>query len=257
MDQKPAAAKTGSLIYETTEMLDRYLLSYWGAADDIWDPGFKERLEKPAAEDFSLKCVKLVVQYSTSFDRALDIGCCAGRTSFELARYFTEVFGNDYSQVFIEAANRLKNGEKLSYRRKDCGTDGAELSACVDPEIDRSRVRFETADGSALPMNLKDFDAVLLANVLCRLPNPRACLERMQGDNGLVKPGGILVMTTPFTWLEDYTPKNLWIEDLSEIKEILSSFELLHQEDIPQLLREHRRKFDFIIPLATVWRRVI
>ncbi len=27
----------------------------------------------------------------------------------------------------------------------------------------------------------------------------------------LIVPGGLLVITTPYTWLEDYTPKELWL----------------------------------------------
>ena len=77
----------------------------------------------------------------------------------------------------------------------------------------------------------------------------------MQNENALVKPGGILVMTTPFSWLEEYTPKEKWIKDVNGIAEVLTDFELLHQEEVPFLFREHRRKFEYIITQASVWRR--
>ena len=40
--------------------------------------------------------------------RALDLGCAVGRASFELARYFEDVVGVDYSQAFVDTANELK-----------------------------------------------------------------------------------------------------------------------------------------------------
>jgi len=127
--------------------------------------------------------------------------------------------------------------------------------ASVDAEIDSSRLRFEPGDACALAPELQGFDAVLLANVLCRLPDPAACLQRMQGANALVKPGGILVMTTPLSWLEAYTPKARWLHGIASIQEIMTEFELLHEEELPFTIREHQRKFEYIITQASVWRR--
>jgi 2-polyprenyl-3-methyl-5-hydroxy-6-metoxy-1,4-benzoquinol methylase len=45
---------------------------------------------------------------------------------------------------------------------------------------------------------LGEFDAVLAANLLCRLPSPEAFLNRTAT---LVKPGGVLVMVSPYSWL--------------------------------------------------------
>ncbi|CAF4996425.1 unnamed protein product [Rotaria sp. Silwood1] len=129
------------------------------------------------------------------------------------------------------------------------------LTAMVDSSIDRHRIRFEVGDACSLPLYLKDFDAVVLANVLCRLPKPSICLERMQGNNGLVKAGGILVMTTPFSWLPQYTPSNHWLNSVKDIGNILTEFDLIYQEEIPFMIREHRRKFEYIITVATVWKR--
>jgi len=62
-------------------------------------------------------------------------------------------------------------------------------------------------------------------------------------------------MTTPLSWLEDYTPKSRWINGLEGIKARLTEFELLHVEELPFLIREHARKFEYIITQASVWRR--
>jgi SAM-dependent methyltransferase len=63
-------------------------------------------------------------------------------------------------------------------------------------------------DACAPPADLGTFDAVLAANLLCRVPDPAVCLK---GIADAVNPGGILVLTSPFTWLEDYTAKAKWV----------------------------------------------
>jgi SAM-dependent methyltransferase len=63
-------------------------------------------------------------------------------------------------------------------------------------------------DACALPASLGTFDAVLAANLLCRVPDPQTCL---QGIADALNPGGVLVLTSPFTWMEDYTAKSKWV----------------------------------------------
>ena len=55
-----------------------------------------------------------------------------------------------------------------------------------------------------LRSDLGDFDVVVMANLICRLPDPRSCLERVPS---LVRPGGQLIITSPYTWMEEYTPR--------------------------------------------------
>lgn len=80
----------------------------------------------------------------------------------------------------------------------------ARLPADVQPDL----ARFQVADACALPANLAPVDAVLAANLLCRLPDPLAFLNRLPQ---LVRPGGVVVLTTPFSWLPAWTPKRNWL----------------------------------------------
>ena len=76
---------------------------------------------------------------------------------------------------------------------------------------DRGRVRFYSGDACNLPMELGQFGMVLAANVICRLPDPMAFLNRL---NDLVVPGGIVVITSPYSWSEQYTPKVVGVNNL-------------------------------------------
>ncbi|MFM7043560.1 MAG: hypothetical protein ACKO35_15400, partial [Planctomycetaceae bacterium] len=78
--------------------------------------------------------------------------------------------------------------------------------------------------------------------------------------------GGLLVLTSPYTWLEDYTPRAKWLGGRREGGEPLTSFdglsrllrgsfELLHRADIPFAIRETARKHQHSLADLTIWRR--
>jgi len=190
--------------------------------------------------------------------RALDLGCAVGRSSFELARHCAEVVGIDYSQAFIDAAKRMQVAGQMPATRLDEGSATTELEVAVDGAIDRSRVSFEPGDAQSIRQDIGQFDLVLACNLICRLPEPMRLLERLPQ---LLKPGGQLFITTPFTWLEAYTPSSNWLGDGAEdsfagLRQALEpQFTLDAQWDMPFLIREHARKFQYSIAQASRWIR--
>ncbi len=108
-------------------------------------------------------------------------------------------------------------------------------------------------------MNLRDdlgsFDRVHAANLLCRLPEPRRLLDRLPD---LVKPGGELVLATPCTWLEEFTPRGNWPagETFAWLAESLApAFDLVKRTEEPFLIRETARKFQWTTSMLSVWKR--
>jgi hypothetical protein len=77
----------------------------------------------------------------------------------------------------------------------------------------------------------------------------------------LVTPGGWLVITSPYTWLEEYTPREKWLDGdgrgtLVALRENLgAAFAFERAFDLPFLIREHRRKFQWSISEMSLWRR--
>jgi putative 4-mercaptohistidine N1-methyltranferase len=197
--------------------------------------------------------------------RAADIGCAVGGASFRLADRFEEVWGFDLSAKLVEAARTLKQTGELRYRRRDEGELSTDLVARIESPLARERAHFRQADACALPPELHDFDAVLAANLLCRIPSPRTFLARLGGARGLVRRGGILVIASPFSWMEKFTPREVWLGGVEEngrrrrsedgLAEALPDFERLDRRELPLLIREHARKFEYIVPLVTVWRK--
>lgn len=245
-------------LYETDALLSQYLLFHYGAGEEILPYGFGPH----EALDFPKRCVTENIDLTKLPDgaRALDIGCAVGRSSFELARHCTEVIGIDYSQNFIEAAQKLAREGALKFHYTLEGHAVEESTACIDSAIDRGRVAFEVGDAQELRDDLGSFDIVLACNLICRLPEPMRFLNRLPE---LVKPGGQLIITTPFSWLEEYTPRENWLGGheggdsfLGLRKALEPAFAFDRAHDMPMLIREHGRKFQWTVCQASLWTRV-
>jgi putative 4-mercaptohistidine N1-methyltranferase len=237
--------------YETERLLAEYLLFHYGSADEILGgrnvEAFAPALGFPA---------RTVAHFSPGeVGRGLDLGCAVGRSTFEMARHCKEVTGIDFSRAFIQAAESLRRGEMIPYRRLEEGHVSTERIARVPADIDPTRVRFETGDAMALRDDLGSFDRVHAANLLCRLPEPQRLLDRLPA---LVRPGGELVLATPCTWLAEFTPPENWPpgSTFEWLKlQLGAHFDLVSSQDEPFLIRETARKFQFTDSLVTVWRR--
>jgi putative 4-mercaptohistidine N1-methyltranferase len=179
-----------------------------------------------------------------------------GRSSFELAHKIPEVIGIDYSRSFIRAAKQLQKKGKIRFPLLEEGKITKPTFARVSSRIDRKRVCFQVGDALRLPKKLGTFDLVLAANLIDRLPEPQRFLKKVLPQ--LVQPGGTVLLTSPYTWSADFTPETRWLKDsFSTIQRILRpSFRLLHRQNLPFLLREHRRKFQYTFADATLWRRL-
>ena len=92
---------------------------------------------------------------------------------------------------------------------------------------------------------------------MCRLPSPRDFLKSV---SNFLNPGGMLILVSPYSWLEEYTKKEEWIgaqtveggknldsyQQLSSFMELTSpSLKIIHRENVPFTIREHERKFQY------------
>jgi putative 4-mercaptohistidine N1-methyltranferase len=242
--------------YESDAAVEQYLLFHYGTPGQICPLLPEARVTC----GFPVRCVSEPLKHLTltKRTRALDLGCAVGRSSFELGRHFDEVVGIDFSGRFIAEAERMRRQRLITIRVPREGEATDELHVALPAEAATDNVRFEGGDACNLRADLGTFDLVLMANLIDRLPDPEKCLARVPA---LVLPGGGLIITSPYTWLEEYTPREKWLASgehgtLAALKEMLAGdFEFQRAFDLPFLIREHRRKFQWSIAEASVWRR--
>ncbi|MGE0490263.1 MAG: putative 4-mercaptohistidine N1-methyltransferase [Vulcanimicrobiota bacterium] len=244
--------------YETDKLVAEYLLLHYGEPAQVFPYGFGPR----EALGFPVRCVHELAQPQPG-STALELGCAVGRAAFELSRTCSRVVAIDYSQAFIQAAQRMAYQREVAFRVPDEGELTTECQARLSDEMHPERVEFEVGDATALRADLGSFDLVLAANLLCRLPDPQRLLSRLPE---LVNPGGRLVITSPYTWMEEYTPRSRWlggfhrdgeaVRSLSSLQAALAdSFQLDETRDVPFLIREHARKYQWSVAQASLWRR--
>ncbi|KAL5463946.1 hypothetical protein EMCRGX_G032898 [Ephydatia muelleri] len=247
-------------VYETTKSVNEYMAFHYTPPSEYIAQPFcpKEHL------DFPLRCAELCIKHKNQDvkSRALDIGCAVGRASFELARAYQEVVAIDYSSAFVNVCQDLKAAGEKPYILKTEGDLGESKIAKINPNIDRTRVVFSTGDAGNLG-DIGQFGCVLAANLVCRMKEPAKFMNSL---HDLVIPGGIVVLTTPLSWSEEFSSKEKWLGGymkndqevcgLQTIKEImLQHFELLEEPSMPFVIRETVNKYHWVCPQTTVWRR--
>lgn len=243
-------------IYETDKIVSQYIEFHYG--DEYF-----------GVSNFPAACAKACLEYMKGrrTDRAFDIGCATGRVSFELARAFDHVDALDFSARLIQAPVNLQKTGAQRYVIQDEG----ELVSYKEARLDRlgldtsaDRVSFMQGDACNLAVKFTDYDLVFAGNLIDRLYDPTRFLTMIHER---IRSGGLLVLTSPYTWLEEFTERGNWLggfkaatgeslTTLDGLKEALGAhFVLQATRDIPFVIRETRRKFQHTISEMTVWEK--
>ncbi|MDY0170780.1 MAG: putative 4-mercaptohistidine N1-methyltransferase [Thermoguttaceae bacterium] len=220
--------------------------------------------------NFPSRCAEACCRYTQgrSHSRALDLGCAVGRGSFELAKAFERVTGIDFSARFIRVALQLKEkgvahfelveeGEIVSYHEARLSELGLDRVA--------DRVEFFQGDATNLKPQFTGYDLILAANLIDRLYDPKKFLAAVHERLNV---GGVLVITSPYTWLEEFTKKENWLGGirkagepyltLDALQDLLSAHFVMLDEprDMEFVIRETRRKYQHSLAELTAWERV-
>lgn len=241
--------------YETDVLIAQYLDSHYGAT----------HFDVP---NHCVRLAELTQAFCPHKGKALDIGCGVGRASFELARHFARVDAVDYSARFIDIAETLvkhdsfryaiaSEGELVDYRE-------AKLSHCDIPAELASRIAFTQGDACNLKAKYTGYDLILAANMLDRLREPAHFLADLAHR---LRSGGVLMICSPHTWQESSTPKTHWLGGIRENGEALTTYQALQRllctdfkelhspMDIPFVLQDTARKYQYLVSQLTVWQK--
>ena len=246
--------KLNDNVYETDELIAQYCEFHYGS-------------ENFGVKNFCVNSVELLKPYIKDIKtkKALDLGCSVGRSTYELARNFDEVIGIDFSANFINVGVKLKNYDSLIYKVKKEGEIFEEKSVSLESlglEEIKNKVSFMQGDACNLKDIYTGFDLIFCSNLIDRLYYPQMFLDDIPNR---INKDGLLVLLSPYTWLEDYTPKENWlggymkdnkeVYTLDTLKEKLLDFELLETIDVPFVIKETSRKYQHTISQMSIWKK--
>lgn len=246
--------KLNDNVYETDELIAQYCEFHYGS-------------ENFGVKNFCLNSVELLKPYLKDIKskKALDLGCSVGRSTYELAKDFDEVIGIDFSANFINVGVKLKTYDSLIYKVKKEGEIFEEKTVSLESlglEDIKEKVTFMQGDACNLKDIYTGFDLIFCSNLIDRLYYPQKFLQDIPER---INENGLLVLLSPYTWLEDYTLKENWlggyIKDNKEVytldtlKETLIDFELLETIDVPFVIKETSRKYQHTISQMSIWKK--
>jgi len=219
-------------------------------------------------ENFAIATARVASKFASSKTKALDLGCATGRATYELAKEFNMVEGVDFSVRFVQVGAKLKSDGYVAFSSVEEGELVSQKRVSIEDlgyENLKERVSFWQGDACNLKPNLNSYDLIMATNLIDRLYNPRLFLdtihERLNSD-------GILVITSPYTWQESSTAKELWlggyedeagnaVKTIESLKVVLGEkFELIHLQDLEFVIKETARKFQHTISQLSVWRKL-
>jgi len=248
--------ETVSSNYENDKMLSEYAEFHYG--DSYFDVvNFPQALAELAVTAMGDK----------PKGKALDLGCAVGRASFELAKSFDKVTAIDFSARLINLGVQLQEQGVIRYTIADEG----ELVLYREQQLAQlgfadiaNKVEFLQGDACNLKPLFKAYDLVLAANLIDRLYNPALFLSTIHQR---INAGGILLLASPYTWLEEHTNKEDWVGGFKKdgenfttmhgLKALLAEhFELKTGPlSVPFVIRETSRKFQHSLSEVTIWER--
>ena len=243
--------------YETDKLLSEYGEFHYG--DTYFDvPNFPKALAE----------IAIAAMGDRPARKAFDLGCASGRSTFELARHFDHVTGVDFSARFIGQGVQLAQQGILRYTL----TDEGELVSYKERTLTglglehvKDKVEFFQGDACNLKPIHTGYDLILAANLIDRLYDPAKFLDTVHKR---INTGGLLMITSPYTWLEEHTKKEAWVggykrdgenfTTLDGLKEVLGKhFKLIQgPQAVPFVIRETKRKFQHTLAEATIWEKI-
>jgi 5-histidylcysteine sulfoxide synthase/putative 4-mercaptohistidine N1-methyltranferase len=244
--------------YETDSMLAMYIEMHFGE-------------EYFGVPNFPKACADHCLRFMEGKEklRALDVGCATGRCALELATQFEHVDAFDFSARLIQAPVDLQTNGSLRFALQDEG----ELCTLKDISLAQfgleeaaKRVVFMQSDACNMNAKFSGYNLIFAGNLIDRLYDPSLFLDIIHQR---IEKGGLLVLTSPYTWLEEFTERSKWVggfkdpgtgesfTTLDGLKVVLSPhFRFVENLDVPFVIRETRRKYQRSIADMSVWERL-
>ena len=177
--------------------------------------------------------------------KALDLGCCVGRTSFELAKIYDEVLGIDFSANYINIGVKLKLYDFVNYKiKKEDKTFEERAISLKDFDLEKvkDKVSFMQGDACNLKEIYKDFDLIFYSSLIDKLYYPKKFLEDVSRR---INKNGFFVFLSSHDWFNEHiNENNLFLE-----------FELLDKIEVSSFIKMKNKNYENKTLLMSVWKK--
>ncbi|WP_323588819.1 5-histidylcysteine sulfoxide synthase [Aliarcobacter butzleri] len=177
--------------------------------------------------------------------KALDLGCCVGRTSFELAKIYDEVLGIDFSANYINIGVKLKLYDFVNYKiKKEDKTFEERAISLKDFDLEKvkDKVSFMQGDACNLKEIYKDFDLIFYSSLIDKLYYPKKFLEDVSRR---INKNGFFVFLSSHNWFNKHiNENNLFLE-----------FELLDKIEVSSFIKMKNKNYENKTLLMSIWRK--
>jgi len=209
--------------------------------------------------------LKLLKRFSIQKRKLLDLGCSAGRCSFELSPYFKEVDSVDFSAQSILYSVQLQQGKTVRYALQKEGEivdfKATNLTS-VGLNENYQNIHFKQGDASNLKAVFEDYDVIIAQQVLEQNYDP---VQFLRTISGCLKEGGILILASAYDLNPEiqaekrFAGKKVNGENLSgfdAVQQALSAqFVLVASENITKCSYHSARKFTVTLQHITLWQK--
>lgn len=241
-------------VYETDDLVSQYCEFHYG--DECFGiPNFPKAI------------AQMALDAADANGKALDIGCSVGRTAFEIAGSFKEVDALDFSARFVQVGARMQKKGRIRYERPEEGelvTFQERTLQSMGLSGDYSNINFLQQDATNMKPIFSGYDLVIAANLIDRLNDPARFLKEIPNR---MNAGGILLIASPYTWLEEFTPREKWLGGFKKDGEPVTTLDGLHAvlDDafkciaepvrVPFVIRETMHKHQHTLSEVTLWKK--
>jgi len=251
--QSEEAVKTYNRIYEDDPKIVEECERSWGD-------------EKFGIRNLSTQLIEKVVPLTKKRNKAMVIGCGAGRTVFELAKDFDFVEGIDFSARLFKLAIEMQQKGHNHYITIDEGLNthyNEKYLSNYNLEETAEKVAFYQGDASNLLEKFNGYDLIISEVMLHEAYDPRKFLEMIHTR---LNKDGILLVAHTADWSEEYSSQDNWLggyrgED-GEIVESETTIERILEkrfnkigvaEEIPYLISKNRHIMLLKVASVTLW----
>lgn len=189
------AAGPGSELDGERSNLSGYGRSHWGSPED-------GGLAQLAATAFAL------LEGGEPEGVWLDVGCCLGRATVELARRTGDLaIGVDLNFAMVRVAERVRREGRAVYPERRVGLVYERRELPVE-DVPAERLSFWCADAAALPFADGVFDGALSLNVVDCVASPVGHLLEL---GRTLRRGAPALLSSPYDWAPTATAVENWL----------------------------------------------